>query len=356
MTSLITIAGVPAHHVEIEVPRVGCWTAHVHTSDLSTPIKGKVKIIVDNRQYVGTVVSSLTALHDRVIDVVAGAGGWRQTLPPKGYSNDLGVSVKALADDVARECGEQLGTFEPVLQRLSFHYARTEWLASDTLVDVIRGADWWVDFNGVTQVGKRPSTTGTVEIRAYDPVTETIVTDEPLVIGATVDALALPSSKTIHSLLISATIDSPLQCLAKCRDDELADLVLDLARAAADERLFGVYEYRVTSGGSRPDVEPASPGLPTLRRVNVRSGIPGVTYSVPTGATVYVQFVAGDRAKPIILAYDSTTTALTFGTSISVEGEVTAHANNLSERVTLTGHKHATPAGLSDKPMVPETP
>jgi len=69
----------------------------------------------------------------------------------------------------------------------------------------------------------------------------------------------------------------------------------------------GRYEYRiVVQEGERLTLQPvlSSLGLPDLRRVPVRPGVPGVRADHKLGSLVEVAFTNADPARPVVVSFD----------------------------------------------------
>jgi hypothetical protein len=100
-----------------------------------------------------------------------------------------------------------------------------------------------------------------------------------------------------------------------------------------DLRYRGVSEYRVISQtGERLDLQPVrvSLGMPILRRVRVRPGVPGARADHALGSLVLVAFVDSDPARPAVIGFSDAESAgfqptrLDLGESETVAGGVGA--------------------------------
>jgi hypothetical protein len=87
--------------------------------------------------------------------IVAGHGGWSQEIPERFYQNPFGLKLSPILTDAANAVGESLiiDTDRTVGQ----FYVRERAVAARTLNQLTDG--WWVQNDGVTRVGLRPTTT-----------------------------------------------------------------------------------------------------------------------------------------------------------------------------------------------------
>jgi hypothetical protein len=247
----------------------------------------------------------------RRVRLAGGAAAWARELGPKGYHNDAGVKARLVVEDLVRELGEQLGTFTPAAERIGVDFAREQGPASRALCDVIGSVAWWVDYAGVTQVGVRPTSTpdpSTYQVLSFDPAerTATLNTDDPSVIGV---GSVLPEG-TVRELEIVAGGEDALRINvwlggAATDPSRLVGLFKAITERATDARLFGLYRYQVMSqgGDDRMSLRAVSPGVPDLNMISPWQGIAGTRSRVTVGSEVLVQFIDGDRAQPVIVAY-----------------------------------------------------
>jgi hypothetical protein len=241
--------------------------------------------------------------------LVAGAGGWSKTIARKGYVNDAGVRASNVLSDAAAACGETITDLPTT--RLGPHYARAEGLASDVL-NVLAPRNWYVDFAGVTHVGKRAAAAyaGTAPRVHVDTVgqivelaTETLV---GLVPGVVVDGFA--AATDVEYVLEPNRLTARIwggPALTTRRLGAIADIVRSLT---AHDRYRGVFEFRVvTQSGERLNLQPVrtATGFSDLSNVPVRPGVAGCRGDVQLGELVLVAFVDGDPSRPVVVAHDA---------------------------------------------------
>lgn len=311
-----TVNGHPASRVLVRVPGRGAWFADIDLEG-DPNVSGRVTIALGALELEGTVRPSQSGTHglQRRLQVVAGGDGWGDLLGAKAYHNDSRVRARTVAEDAAREAGEELGDFAPSAERIGIDYVRQSGPAARVLEDVIGAVPWWVDYAGRTQVGTRGSAEASAD--AYE-----VLEHEPRdrVVTLAVDDL---SAITIGSVL-SARLDEPqtvreleldvgperVRVRAWCGEDSgrghLWGLVRALARRATDDRLYGCWRYRVVQmSGDRVELQAVrrDAGLPDIKPISMWPGIAGVHAELAGSTEVLVEFIEGDRAQPIITHY-----------------------------------------------------
>ena len=319
MTTLFATLGCfPATHVVVHVPSTGPWWAEVDLVEEPSLPAGPLTLALGALALVGTVDPRAAGTFglQRRVRLVAGAGGWSALLVAKAWHNDAGIRARTIAEDAARLAGETLGGFAPVSERIGVDYVRQAGPASRVLEDVIGGAEWWVDYDGVTQVGARatsPAAAGAYELVEYNPRTclAVLTMDDLGAVGiGTVLSERLDEPQTVRELVIDVTPEE-VRVRAWCgesRASRLASLFRGLVERATDGRLFGLWRYRVIrmTGGESPDgrVElqavSRAAGLPDVLPASALTGAAGIWAHLSAGALVYVEFVEGDRTLPMI--------------------------------------------------------
>ncbi|OFV81988.1 MAG: hypothetical protein A2Y78_00190 [Acidobacteria bacterium RBG_13_68_16] len=301
--STATLQGAACSRVRVQIPAWGLWWADV---DLVEPVElaGAVTLALAGATWRGTIVSGGVALGRAAYRVVAGAGGWGQDVPARSYSDDSGVSVRSVLADVATAAGETITGLPST--RVGRHFARAAGPASMVLHELAPRA-WYVDGEGVTQIGSRPATAYTTQAtRVRDDrrmgVVELVVSSAVgLVPGATVEGhepasdveLDLSNKRLTARLYAGPSSSRRLSALAKIVE------ALDPRRAYR-----ATYDARVVSQtGDRVHLQivRSSCGLADLARVPMR-GPYGVRATVTPGAIVSVAFADADPSRPYVVA------------------------------------------------------
>lgn len=320
MSSIISLAGHPVTRAEFSVAYEGAWFIDCDMTDEAIGVQARVVFAIGDFQAVGTVVPMSDGTHglQRKTRVVAGAAGWGSMVRARSYHNDAGVSAREIAADVAKDVGETLGDFAGGEARLRANYLRRSGTASRALREATRGAPWWVDFQGVTHVGERPTHTpkpGSYVVLGYDPrdriVTLAVDDLRELQIGSVLTE-GLDAPVVVRSFDVTATPES-IRVRAWCGASGVSRIVeaLTAIHDATDVgRLPGQYRYRVTSSAGdryylqivrkRPDI----PELPELiGPVALEPGVAGVHHVLTRGGIVRVAFIDEDPSDPVIVGF-----------------------------------------------------
>lgn len=311
MATGATLEGHRATRARVQIPKWGCWYADVDLDGEHT-LSGSVSLVIADLTLRGTILSGGATKGRSQYRIVAGAGGWGQTVARKSYVNDLGAKHSTVLGDAARDAGETLGTISST-DRVGPGWVRVEGPASAVL-ELVAPRGWYVDEAGVTQIGARTGSAVSANIPRTKPVDlargvvvlapEKIATILP---GVTVDGLTAVdvqheiSAKgglrtTIYGARESGGSSRGLEAFAKLLD------VID-----PDRNFRGVTEYRVVLRQSkRYDLQPVrrSSGMPDLARVFVRPGVAGCDADVALGSVVLVGFVNSDPSRPYIAGFE----------------------------------------------------
>lgn len=305
--SAATINGHRVTSARVTIPAWGCWYAEVQV-DGEHVLSGSVTLVVADLTLVGTVLSGGTTNGRAAYRIVAGAGGWGQTLPKKSYANDATVKVATVLGDAARECGETLEAIDST-ERTGPAYVRDEGPASRSLQALSRNG-WYVDEAGVTRLGARAAGALVGKVTRENPIDQArgvvvLAADQIATIlpGVVVDGLSavdvlheISAEGGLRSTVWFAQSPSPLDSFRTIIDQLYPDL-----------KFRGLTEYRVvTLEGSRLNLQPVrvSTGMPDLARVMVRPGVAGCAMDVALGARVLVGFVDSDRSRPFVGAFE----------------------------------------------------
>lgn len=314
-------AGVNGHALtalRLVVGNVGPWVADCDF-DGDADVSGAVTISIGSAGAVlelrGTVDPSAAGVEagQRRVRIIAGGGAWGHQLEAKHYHNDARVKARTVAEDAARAVGESIGTFVPVAERIGADYVRQAGVASQVLEDVLGGAPWWVDYDGVTHAGPRASSevdASAYEVLAYDPRCRSVtvaVNDPGAVRIGSVLSERLDAPRTVRELELTVG-QGDLRIVAWCGGGEaeqgnLAGLMSSIIDRATGGRVWGKYRYRVLQmAGDRVDLEAvrSAAGLPNVLPVSMWPGLAGAHCELAAGAEVLVEFIEGDRTMPIV--------------------------------------------------------
>lgn len=346
---LSTLAGHRATTARANVPAWGRWFAEV-TLDAEVTLTGRVSLVVADLTLSGTILSGGPEHGRSMYRVVAGAGGWGNSVPKKGYANDAGVKASTVLGDVAASVGETMEAVSADL-RTGPAYARQEGPAVAALELVAPGA-WYVDEAGVTRLGARASHafTGTATRLAPADLARgklELAADSiaALLPGVVVDGLT--AVDVLHELSADGGLRSTLWGAAA--GSPLRDLRSVLAQLDPDRAYRGVTEYRVvTAEGKRWSLQPVrvSSGMPDLLRVPVRPGVAGCEADLALGSRVLVGFVDSDPGRPYVAGFEDADGGGFAPTSLSFLSGTNGIAR-LGDEITITGAQLTTATAVA---------
>jgi len=148
----------------LRVPWFGAWVLVLECESIDKdPPTGKLVASWDGVAFSGTVDSVATgAFMGETTVTLIGGFGWTTAPKPLGgwLQNDAGLTGAAVARSLAKVVGETIvgpdTAFRAAKGRVA--HARASQPASRTLTDLMApGAGWWVGYDGITNVGQRPS-------------------------------------------------------------------------------------------------------------------------------------------------------------------------------------------------------
>lgn len=303
----LTVNGRTATHMRVSIGAWGTW--YVDASlDSGEPISGAAVVVANDLTLAGTVLSGGPDRGRAPVRIVGGKGGWGKVLPGRSYANDAGVKRATIARDAAQSCGE-LFDLASASGVAGAAFVRPEGPASRAL-DLVAPGAWYVGEDGVTRLGKRPAR----EL----PMGVTRVSNDPA------RGTSLLASESLAGLLPGLVVDgktvvdvehdaSPTKVrttvyFARQGASRLLDPWQRLFEAFDPHRHFrATWEYRVDGNdGKRLNLSPArkSTGMPTLLRVPVRAGAPGIDADYLRGTLVLVAFVDADPTRPAVVGFE----------------------------------------------------
>lgn len=289
------------------IPAWGCWFADVSVDGEHT-ITGAATLKIADLTLVGTILSG-GAQHGRsTFRMVAGAGGWGQTIPEKPYANDAQVKHATVIGDAAAECGETVATISSTL-RTGPAYVRQEGPASSVL-NLLAPEAWYIDEAGTTRLGARAAGALVGKVTRIAPIDKAL---GKVVLAADSIATILPGvvvdGMTAVDVTHEITADGGLRSTVW---GSAMPSALDAFRDVLDavdpwRRYRGVTEYRVGAlESTRLSLQPVrvSTGMPFLSRVPMWPGVSGCYATVALGSRVLVGFIDSDPGRPYVAAFE----------------------------------------------------
>lgn len=306
-----TLNGARATSARATIPAWGLWYADAHLEG-EHKLSGAVELRIADLTLKGTVLSGGASKGRSSYRIVAGAGGWGNSIPKKGYVNGSGVKLRSVLGDAAREVGESLdlATINES-ESVGFSWTRDEGTAS-RLLELVASQAWYVGEDGVTRLGKRATKTLTAAV-THGPVDRARATVQ---IAAESIATILPGM--VVDELEAVDVEHEVSGDGGLRSTIWGDIGSSSRRLGAYAKLFelldpgrkfrGVHEYRITTqSAERLNLQPVrvSRGMPPLKRVHVRPGVPGAKaeHSLD-GARVLVVFIDEDPARPAVIGFE----------------------------------------------------
>lgn len=300
----------------IYVPGTGPWFAELRFVDgAAAVLQGKVTINVGEREF----KAFIPVTHDgtfgerRCVEAWGGTGGWQKATKARSYRNDAGVKARDVAEDLAREVGETLGSFNGP-GALGSHWLREARIAQSSLEAALGTVPWWVSYDGATHIGARAASTpaaGSYQVLHAWPDRNYVklAVDDVFAVGiGSILSERLPAPLTVRSLEIVITPDE-LRMLCYTFDDARTSKLADALRLIAskgEEKIFGTYRYRVSElDGDRVHLQivRAASGLPDALSVPMWPGIAGTHATLTKSAEVLVSFIDGLRSDPAIVGF-----------------------------------------------------
>lgn len=310
--SLATLNGIAATMARVQIPAWGVWFAEAELAREES-LSGAVELKIADLTLTGTIIAGGAFAGRSRYHLQGGGGGWGRQLERRAYANDAGVKKRTVLLDAAAGAGEQLdeATLPAPSASLGGHWTRPLGPAKFVL-DHLSPRAWHVGIDGVTRIGLRspisvdtPAQRMTVDHdRAELELAAESIAD--LLPGAIVDGIEAVDVE--HTVSAEHGLRTRLWGAPVQGDGAVHETIRQLVEAVLPAlRYLGAHAYRVvTQEGERLNLQPVrvSRGMPDLRRVRVRPGVPGCRADVALGSTVLVVFVDGSPAEPVVIAFE----------------------------------------------------
>lgn len=291
---------------KITLPRVGVWhAAFAVDSDDQFSEGDSVTIgINDGAQFLnGTVSRALLYQGLQQVRVVGGAGGMQTVVKPKHYQGPLTSDVIA---DMAKDAGEKVsansdpGASIPGWTTIAATFGRQ--LAE--LIRPIDGSAWRILPDGSLWVGVEQwedsdvpdDDWATLNYDHLNGIIDLGMVAPTLLPGTTFGQEKI--DRVEHN--ISGDVVRTAAWVWRGASAGLDHDFQALARVAA--RPFDFYAMYAgetkAQDGQKFDVQPSDDRIPTMGKIPIRNGIPGLQLKVPNGASVLIGWDGGDPRKP----------------------------------------------------------
>lgn len=249
--------------------------------------------------------------------VVAGANGWSTKPPAADWHADNGVTTTAVYTATAQSVGETLTDLSPGRIGDGVDFARS---SDEPAMAVFGDSSWWVDLNGTTYAGTRPSATpdASFVLSEWDPIHQRAAfsSQAVLVPGSTLSDPRLGSTTyTVQNVEQVFTSEGSVGW-AWCSSTS-SSLIADDLKAAVRYwtrcDFLKMYRYRLQQyqgpgpggGPSRLALQAVVPaaGMPDLIPIAPWSGMAGVVATLADSQEVLVAFENADPTLPRIVLY-----------------------------------------------------
>lgn len=304
----------------------GRWYVDVET-DKAVALSGTAELVLSDLTLKGTILSGGT-FADRARYHIIGGAGWSKEVASKSYANDAGVKVSRVVSDIAQLCGETFdssGVSGDVGKACAFDKG-----PAFRILERVAPSAWYVDELGVTHLGKRPRTkiTEKLAILSVDRAASIvqIASDKiaQLAPGATVEGIE--AIDVVHSITEKATRTTFYGARGATGSRHLRAFRAILDIVDPGRRFRGLYEYRVVAQvGDLLDLQivRSSTGMPDLRRVPVRPGVPGCSADFVPGSRVIVGFSDESQSGAFVIAGDEVGAAGFLPTVLKIDAVTT---------------------------------
>lgn len=350
--SFATLDGHRVTGADLVIPYFGAWWGSVDLDgETAAEFEGEVSLAVGGLTLIGEIRRG-GEFQGQPRWRVDGAPGWGKDLPARGYQSDTGVKLSWVLTDAAREAGETIasGYTDRVL---GAHFARGRSVGAVLLTQLLGPNGWHVANDGVTTIGEREGGDVVVEhdLISYAPEERiaVVATEAPegFAPGKTI-AIAGTSHviSTMRLDLTSGQFRVHLWLDPQPRGDRFAEAVWRVVSQRLPQLPYlGVKAYRVVGqSGNLLDLEAApSLGLPSLKKVPIAPGVPGMSVEPANGARVLVVFVNADPGRPVIVGYESPDGGAFVPANVTIDGdgidlgEALAEVLRNGETVDITG-------------------
>lgn len=302
----ITIDGNRVLSMQMDIPRVGVWSA-VAQVDALEPVSGRVDLVVGGRTWKGTVTSGGDVADNVTVRVVGGAGGFGAVVPARFFAN---VPLRVPLADALSAAGETLSaTSDPSLTSavLPFWSTRQTTLgeALASMLSAVGGPAWRVLPDGSVWLGREtwPAFTpeGVTTLVGNDPVSQVRtygLEDLSVLPGMTLDGYRI-SHVTIRATAEATHVDVWAEPASETGFSRMLAALVALILRLVGPRLDYLARYPATVNEQVGDVlslTPDDPRMPPMVGVPIR-GLPGVRVTVHPGARCNVGFDRGDPSR-----------------------------------------------------------
>lgn len=323
----------------------GAWIcdAEIDPDDVAqAPSSGPVTLLMGGSTLLGTVDprGSGTFVSRAWVRIVGGANGWDQPIAAQHFHADNQTTNTAVYSAAASLVGEKVVVAKPA--PLAVDFVRSAGPASRVLEDV----DWYVDLQGVTQVGPRLPAVPDLSLTLidWDPVRQLAeLTCDALVVPGTVVTDPRLNGQPITLRDVEQIFDAQGSRITAWVSTSPATRLLtalsNAIRELAGTAYLKVRRYRIiqenVDGRLQLQAVAPSQGMPDTLPLRVWPGMSGDSAKLKPSSEVLVHFVDGLPEGPVVLGFSSEALPL----ERTVDATVATHIGPSSPLVDLAGGK-----------------
>ncbi len=318
--SELALNGERVVSAQVTIPRFGAAVADVSLAAAST-MPAAATLTLGKLAIKGTNARMASFAGASTMRFIGGAAGWRKEIKKRGYSHAQGVRLSTILNDAARDSGETIVVANDRVIGTSYVRERAP---AERVLHLMVPRQWWVDVDGVTRLGARPSdkisTPFTVIQWSGGKGRFEIATEnyEDWLPGRTFTAPTVPALQTISATELTADNNGKVRLVVLSGVDANEDRLLAEMRAIIRAEIGSLtyskfWDYTVVAAtSSTVDVEPADRNgvMPALADVPMMPDIMGEVVTPEIGSPCVIAFLDGSPTKPICVGIFGTPTLI----------------------------------------------
>ncbi len=154
MSLFASLNGHPLQQGILSIPFYGAWVADVNVAEGGENLTGRATLVLAGLTLQGYIFRGGDFTGATTYRVCGGAG-WQIEVTPHPYNSRFGLQLSLILKDVASKIGETVNVPTLYDRIVGTSYPRQRAPASRVLAQL--APHWWIDPQGVTQIGERAS-------------------------------------------------------------------------------------------------------------------------------------------------------------------------------------------------------
>lgn len=306
------VNGAPLIASTLAFPRVGTWFADLEVDAEEASAFDRVAIETDAGTFLGRIdPGTALAVGGRVkARAIGGNAGFRTPIEPKFYRS---IPARTVLSDALAVGGEKLSPTSTDIDEILPFWTRHEATVGESFEECVAflGCTWRVLDDGTVWVGKETWPAAKVGADAA------ILAEVPSARSALLaDASKLRPGQTFNGRHVGRveieTAAGGERTVAYFQDEDtdgdpvrvaLTKIVRQMTRTID---FLAMYPARVVkqNGDGTLELRLSSERMPSMSRIPIRYGVPGVRAKVKAGSFVAVEFERGSPASPVATVWD----------------------------------------------------